>query len=70
MFEPGRQDKASAIQSCFQERQPHYRTAHFLFLLSFKTRHKQALAAAASITLLIKTNTEPRVVAAGVNVQP
>ncbi len=28
VFEPGRQDKASAIQSCFQERQPHYRAAH------------------------------------------
>ena len=31
-FEPGRQDLAYASQSCFQERQPHYRAAHFLYL--------------------------------------
>jgi hypothetical protein len=31
-FEPGRQDLAYASQSCLQERQPHYRAAHFLYL--------------------------------------
>jgi len=32
VLEPGRQDLAYASQSCFQERQPHYRAAHFLYL--------------------------------------
>jgi hypothetical protein len=31
-FKPGRQDLAYASQSCFQERQPHYRAARFLYL--------------------------------------
>ncbi len=31
-LEPGRQDLAYASQSCFQERQPHYRAAHFVYL--------------------------------------
>src|SRR5260370_24953947 len=31
-FGRGREDLAYASQSCFQERQPHYRAAHFLYL--------------------------------------
>jgi hypothetical protein len=31
VLEPGRQDLVSASRSCFQERQPPYRAAHFIF---------------------------------------
>jgi len=40
-FEPGRQDLAYASQSCFQERQPHYRAAHSLYLPGDNRRFTQ-----------------------------
>jgi hypothetical protein len=41
VFEPGRQDLAYASRSCFQERQPHYRAAHFLLFADDHRRFTQ-----------------------------